>query len=171
MVLERNWIIYQSSTVKKNGPGRIFNFNMLFAREFLHIFICLVGIFDVFFPYFWKRGVIVCTCSVLAIMYVRNTNLSIADVTAEWNVRFNKILTNSSVVEPSWISWQAREALSIASISLSFLAVAGYFTRNALPPIVSRTITLLYKKNPICRCGSRITSPHRLKTKAYICRL
>jgi hypothetical protein len=26
---------------------------------------------------------------------------------------------------------------------LSFLAVAGFFTRNALPPIVSRTITLL----------------------------
>jgi hypothetical protein len=48
-------------------------------------------------------------------MYVINTNLSIADVTAEWNVRFNKILTNSSVVEPSWISWQAHEALSIAS--------------------------------------------------------
>lgn len=144
MVLERNWIIYQSSTVKKNGPGRIFNFNMLFAREFLHIFICLVGIFDVFFRTFEKGGgVVVCTCSVLAIMYVINTNLSIADVTAEWNVRFNKILTNSSVVEPSWISWQAHEALSIASISLSFLAVAGFFTRNALPPIVSRTITLL----------------------------
>ena len=45
-------IIYQSSTVKTNGPGRIFNFNMLFAREFLHIFICLVGIFDVFFLFF-----------------------------------------------------------------------------------------------------------------------
>jgi hypothetical protein len=70
--------------VKKNGPGRIFNFNMLFAREFLHIFICLVGIFDVFFRTFENGGgVVVCTCSVLAIMYVRNTNLSIADVTAE----------------------------------------------------------------------------------------
>jgi hypothetical protein len=57
---------------------------MLFAREFLHIFICLVGIFDVFFRTFEKGGgVVVCTCSVFAIMYVRNTNLSIADVTAE----------------------------------------------------------------------------------------
>ena len=78
--------------MKKNGPGGIFNFNMLFAREFLHIFICLVGIFDVFFRTFEKGGgggggggggVVVCTCSVFAIMYVRNTNLSIADVTAE----------------------------------------------------------------------------------------
>ena len=69
--------------MKKNGPERIFNFNMLFAREFLHIFIRLVGIFDVFFHTFEKGGggVVVCTCSVLAIMYVRNTNLSIADVT------------------------------------------------------------------------------------------
>jgi hypothetical protein len=50
----------------------------------LHIFICLVGIFDVFFRVFEKEvGGVVCTCSVLAIMYVRNTNLSIAGVTAE----------------------------------------------------------------------------------------
>ena len=47
MVLERNNLSIIDSEI--NGPGRIFNFNMLFAREFLHIFICLVGIFDVFF--------------------------------------------------------------------------------------------------------------------------
>ena len=81
MVLERNNLSIIDS--EKNGPGIIINFNKLFAREFLHIFICLVGISDVFFRVFEKGGVIVCTCSVLAIMYVRNTNLSIADVTAE----------------------------------------------------------------------------------------
>jgi hypothetical protein len=47
MVLERNNLSIIDS--EKNGPGRIFSFNMLFAREFLHIFICLEGFFDVFF--------------------------------------------------------------------------------------------------------------------------
>jgi hypothetical protein len=146
MVLERNWIIYQyqSSTVKKNGPGKIFNFNMLFARRVFAYIYLSCRCFRCFFPYFWKKGggVVVCTCSILAIMYVRNTNLSIADVTAEWNVRFNKILTNSSVVEPSWISWQAHDAF-IDCIHLCFSYSGGFFMRNALPPIVSRTITLL----------------------------
>ena len=54
MVLERNNLSIIDS--EQNGPGRIFNFNMLFAREFLHIFICLVGIFDVFFRVFERGG-------------------------------------------------------------------------------------------------------------------
>jgi hypothetical protein len=66
-------------------PGKYLTSTCFSRGEFLHIFICLVGVFDVFFRTFEKRGggVVVCTCSILAIMYVRNTNLSIADVTAE----------------------------------------------------------------------------------------
>ena len=51
---------------------------MLFAKEFLHIFFFFVGVFDVFSRVFEKGGgVVVSTCSVLAIMYVSNTNLQL----------------------------------------------------------------------------------------------
>ena len=54
----RKGIIYQSSTAKKMDTGApgIFNFNMLFARKFLHIFFFLVGVFDVFFRFLKKGG-------------------------------------------------------------------------------------------------------------------
>jgi len=70
----RKGIIYQSSTAKKNGHGRIFNFDKLFAWLFLHIFFFFVGVFDVFFRVFEKKGG---SLFVLAIMYVRNTNLQL----------------------------------------------------------------------------------------------
>ena len=59
---------------RKNGHGRILNFNMFFVREFLHIFFFLVGDFVVF-SVFLKRGGV--SLFVLAIIYVRNTNLQL----------------------------------------------------------------------------------------------
>ena len=49
MVLERNNLSNIDS--EKNGPGRIFNFNMLFAREFLHN-LSVLWVFSMFFPCF-----------------------------------------------------------------------------------------------------------------------